>query len=121
VVLGDGARWIWTLAAEHFGERRELVDFYHASEHLWTVARLLHGEGTPAAAAWAQARCHELRHEGLAPVLTALKAARATTAEGRLVLRRGGPLLPPPPARLGEPPATAARPPRRSRGPHAAP
>ena len=88
VVLGDGAVWIWHLAADHFGDRIEIVDFYHASEHLWKVARLLHGEGTPAAAAWAQARCHELRHEGLAPVLTALKAARATTDEGRVVLRR---------------------------------
>src|SRR4051794_19629518 len=45
LVLGDGARWIWTLAAEHFGARRELVDFYHASEHLWTVARLLESGG----------------------------------------------------------------------------
>jgi hypothetical protein len=88
LVLGDGARWIWTLAAEHFGERRELVDFYHASEHLWQVARLLYGEGTPAAQAWGAARRHELRHEGLAPVQAALRAARAHTAEGRALLRR---------------------------------
>ncbi len=41
VVLGDlGARWIWTAAAEQFGERLEIVDWYHASEHVpWTVAR----------------------------------------------------------------------------------
>jgi hypothetical protein len=88
LVLGDGARWIWTLAAEHFGERRELVDFYHASEHLWKSARLLYGEGTPAAQEWGAARCHELRHEGSAVVLAALRQARAPTAEGRLVLRR---------------------------------
>jgi hypothetical protein len=88
LVLGDGARWIWTLAAEHFGERREGVDFYHASEHLWKIARLLHGEGTPAAKEWGAARCHELRHDGLRPVLAALRAARAPTVEGRLLLRR---------------------------------
>ena len=88
LVLGDGARWIWTLAAEHFGARRELVDFYHASEHLWKVAHLLYGEGTPAAQAWGAARCHELRHEGCAPVLAALQAARARTTEGRMLLRR---------------------------------
>jgi Uncharacterised protein family (UPF0236) len=88
LVLGDGARWIWTLAAEHFGERRELVDFYHASEHLWKIARLLHGEGTPAAQAWAAARCHELRHEGIEPVRAALRAARAPGAENRAPLRR---------------------------------
>ena len=88
LVLGDGARWIWTLAAEHFGERRELVDFYHASEHLWKIARLLYGEGTPAAQAWGAARCHELRHDGSAVVLAALRTPRAPTAEGRLLLRR---------------------------------
>jgi hypothetical protein len=83
LILGDGARWIWTLAAEHFGARREVVDFYHASEHLWTVARLLESEGTAVAAAWGAARCHELRHDGVDPVRTALGAARATTADGR--------------------------------------
>lgn len=88
LVLGDGARWIWTLAAEHFSERREVVDFYHASEHLWTVARALYGEGTPAAQEWGTARCHELRHAGIAPVLTALRQARAVTPEGRRLLRR---------------------------------
>jgi hypothetical protein len=88
LVLADGARWIWTLAAEHFGARRELVDFYHASEHLWTVARLLESEGTAVAATWGAARCHELRHAGVDPVRTVLRAARATTADGRKLLRR---------------------------------
>jgi hypothetical protein len=88
LVVGDGARWIWTLAAEHFSERRELVDFYHASEHLWQVARVLHGDGTPAAQAWGTARCHELRHDGILPVLAALRTARAPTAAGRRLLRR---------------------------------
>jgi hypothetical protein len=88
VVLADGARWIWSVAAEHFSPRRELVDFYHASEHLWTVARLLHGDDTPAAHEWSTARCHELRHEGVAPVLAALRKARARTADSRRSLRR---------------------------------
>jgi len=52
-MLGDGAPWIWNLAAEYFGERTEIVDFYHASEHLWTVARALYGVGTEKAKAWA--------------------------------------------------------------------
>ena len=88
LVLGDGARWIWTLAAEHFSQRRELVDFYHASEHLWTVARALYGEGTPQAQEWGTARCPELRHDGVAPVRAALGKARAATPEGRRLLRR---------------------------------
>jgi Uncharacterised protein family (UPF0236) len=88
LVLGDGARWIWTLAAEHFSECRELVDFYHASEHLWTVARGLYGEGTSQAQEWGAARCHELRHDGVEPVRAALRKAHAATPEGRRLLRR---------------------------------
>jgi hypothetical protein len=69
VVLGDGAVWIWHLAAEYFGERLEILDFYHASEHLWALAHALYGTGTPAATGWATARRHTLRHNGGAALL----------------------------------------------------
>lgn len=88
VLLGDGAVWIWHLAAEHFGERSEIVDFYHASEHLWALAHALYGAGTAQAAAWAQARLHTPRHEGGAALLQALRRLRPTTAEAKEVLRR---------------------------------
>ena len=34
-------------------ERTEIVDWYHASEHVWTLAKALHGEDAPATQAWA--------------------------------------------------------------------
>jgi hypothetical protein len=52
VVLGDGAPWIWNLAAEHFGERIEIVDWYHASQHLWRAATAACGEGSIEGVAW---------------------------------------------------------------------
>jgi hypothetical protein len=88
VVLGDGAVWIWHLAAEHFGERVEIVDFYHASEHLWMLAHALYGTGTPSATAWATARRHTLRHEGGTALLQALRGVQPPTAEAQEVLRR---------------------------------
>jgi hypothetical protein len=88
VVLGDGAVWIWHLAAEHFGERVEIVDFYHASEHVWALAQALYGPGTAAAVAWATARLHTLRHAGGAALLAALRGLRPTTAEAKDALRR---------------------------------
>jgi len=42
VVIGDGAEWIWNLVAEHFLGALQIVDFYHACQHLWEVARRLH-------------------------------------------------------------------------------
>jgi len=40
VTLGDGARWIWGISGEHFPTAKEIVDWYHAVDHLWTVAHL---------------------------------------------------------------------------------
>ena len=40
VTLGDGARWIWGISGEHFPTAQEIVDWYHAVEHLWRVAHL---------------------------------------------------------------------------------
>ncbi len=51
-VLGDGARWIWNLAEEHFYDSHQLVDWYHGTKHLALAAGLIKGEGTPAAAEW---------------------------------------------------------------------
>jgi Uncharacterised protein family (UPF0236) len=87
-LVADGAPWIWNLAADHFGARTEAVDFYHASQHLWEVARSLHGADTPEAGAWARARLHELHKHGVAPVRAALARARAPTAAAGEALRR---------------------------------
>ncbi|MGO9273346.1 MAG: hypothetical protein ACLQOO_24435 [Terriglobia bacterium] len=41
VVIGDGAPWIWNVAAEHFPGAVEIVDLYHARQHLWELAKKL--------------------------------------------------------------------------------
>jgi hypothetical protein len=47
VVMGDGAEWIWRIADLHFPGAIQIVDLYHARQHLWDVARKLypHEEG----------------------------------------------------------------------------
>ena len=42
VVLGDGAEWIWNLADQHFPGALQIVDLFHARQHLWELARRLH-------------------------------------------------------------------------------
>ena len=55
-VIGDGAVWIWNQAGLHFGESRQLVDWYHAKQHLAEAARLFKGDGTPAYRLWFNSR-----------------------------------------------------------------
>src|SRR5437660_217760 len=42
VVMGDGAEWIWNLADLHFHGAIQIVDLFHARQHLWDLARLLY-------------------------------------------------------------------------------
>lgn len=55
-VLGDGAVWIWNQTALHFGASHQVVDWYHARQHLTAAARLLKAEGTSAFARWLNSR-----------------------------------------------------------------
>jgi len=41
VVIGDGAEWIWNIAEQHFPGAIQIVDLYHARQHLWDLARKL--------------------------------------------------------------------------------
>jgi hypothetical protein len=41
VVLGDGAVWIWNLAAQHFPGAIQIVDLFHARQHLWELSAKL--------------------------------------------------------------------------------
>ena len=87
VVLGDGAKWIWEAAATQFGARTEIIDYYHACEHLSSVAALLHGTDAKAAAHWSRARREELRREGVAGILPFLTAPPGLAAEAAAALR----------------------------------
>lgn len=50
--IGDGAAWIWNLVEEHFGQSLQVIDWFHAMEHLAQAANLAFGEGTTAAKRW---------------------------------------------------------------------
>ena len=51
-VIGDGASWIWNLVSTYFYDAHQLIDWYHATEHLALVAQLAFGEGSAEAKRW---------------------------------------------------------------------
>jgi hypothetical protein len=72
-------------------ERTEIVDWYHATEHLWTAAKALHGEDMPETKAWATTALDRLWRTGPKPVLEWFDAAQAgTTAAGEVIKRERG-------------------------------
>lgn len=89
VILGDGAKWIWDLAAEHFGgHATEIVDWFHGTEHLWALGRALHGEADPHTAVWVRRAEAVLWHRGAAALLPHLRRSRAAAPDTELAVRR---------------------------------
>src|SRR5262245_25750854 len=78
LVLGDGAAWIWNLKADRWKEACELLDFYHASQHLWQLGRAIKGEEGDGL--WGEPRLYDLRHGKKKEVLEQI---------GRLKLPKG--------------------------------
>ncbi len=90
VVLGDGAAWIWNLAANHFPAAIHIVDLYHAREHLHDLGAIVASHLGDAAKTWLDSRLAEL-DRGDITALTATarelrlpdtKAAEVQTALG---------------------------------------
>jgi hypothetical protein len=52
VVLGDGAEWIWNIVELHFPGAIQIVDLYHARQHLWEIARKLYPNEEGKQKAW---------------------------------------------------------------------
>jgi len=82
-VLGDGAKWIWNLASDHFPGAIQIVDRYHAKERLSKVAKSIYGAGSDLAEQWAHARYDELDAGDIEAVLSALRVHAPHDDEAR--------------------------------------
>ena len=51
-VVADGAAWIWNLVMDYLYAAHQLVDWFHATEHLGLAASLAFGEGSTHASRW---------------------------------------------------------------------
>jgi hypothetical protein len=85
VVIGDGAEWIWNLVAEHFPDALQIVDLYHARQHLWDVARQLYPQAEVQQRAWMKVQQKRLLDKGkiqkLVDALRSIHAANPQVAE----------------------------------------
>jgi hypothetical protein len=82
VIVGDGAEWIWKRASL-FERRCEILDFWHALEHAWELARLRYGEGSRRAEGWVHRIAQDLRAGHVQEVIARLKTLRPPTPELR--------------------------------------
>jgi hypothetical protein len=83
VVIGDGAVWIWNLADQHFPGAIQIVDLYHARQHLWDLAAKLFANDEPGRQRWAAICLDRLdrgKIEGLVKILRDIRSSDADLA-----------------------------------------
>jgi len=83
VVLGDGAPWIWNMADEYFPDAVQVVDLFHAKQHLSDVGKAIYGPTSELARQWGRQRHDELDEGRLDALLQALRTHTATHDEAR--------------------------------------
>ncbi len=76
IVLGDGGPWIWGIATLHFPFATQIVDLYHAREHLADLGKIVYGPGSEKARQWTAARKTQLDEGDVEALVTSLKRLR---------------------------------------------
>jgi hypothetical protein len=80
--MGDGAEWIWNLAEQHFPGAVQIVDLYHARQHLWELARKLHPNDEANQRVWIKLHQRRLLDKGkIEKLVGALRSLDSTNPE----------------------------------------
>jgi len=88
LAVGDGAPWVWGLIAERWPQAHQLLDFYHASQHLHALAEALYPEQEELRRRWVDQQCHDLRHGKEKKVLQRISQLRERAAPPGEIIRR---------------------------------
>ena len=81
VVIADGAVWIWNLADRHFPGAIQIVDLYHARQHLWAVAALLFPNDSIRQKRWMLSAQHGLDNGSIERLVKRLRKIEFDNAE----------------------------------------
>ena len=87
--LGDGATWIWRSFSQHYPKGVQILDYYHASEHLGIVAKVWFGEGTKKAKRWVRDRQSDLLSDCVETVIRSIRSWRPIDDESKEIRRLG--------------------------------
>lgn len=87
VVLGDGAEWIWNIADQHFAGATQIVDIWHAREHLWNMAAKLFPSDEKQRKNWAKKLVNQLNRGRVETVAVELRGFPTRKPDLRDILR----------------------------------
>lgn len=88
LVVADGIPWIWNLKANRWPQGRELLDFWHGSQHLWSLGRACKGMDEAKAQPWIEKRMHQLRHGKEQKVLREIRGLKVCRSQRGQIVRK---------------------------------
>jgi hypothetical protein len=74
VFMGDGSEWIWNIAKLHFPGAIQIVDLFHARQHLWDLARKLYSNQEAEQRRWMMVHQDLLDEGKIEELVAALRA-----------------------------------------------
>jgi len=81
VVMGDGADWIWNICQEQFPGAIQIVDLYHARQHLWDLGGQLHPSHEKSKRRWVTAHQRLLDNGQIEKLVAKLRALSLENSE----------------------------------------
>ncbi|HHY99020.1 MAG TPA: ISKra4 family transposase [Firmicutes bacterium] len=72
IVLGDGAAWIWNMVRSYFPGAIQIIDWYHASEHVWRLGRVLWDGDEERCKCWVEEQLEVLKDVRVEDLITKL-------------------------------------------------
>jgi hypothetical protein len=80
VIIGDGTKWIWNLASLHFPDAVQIVDIFHAKEHVFSLIKA--STSDEKARKRYKGQCYSLLERGAIPKLIERFRSLPHTEEG---------------------------------------
>lgn len=87
-LLGDGADWLWKHMTACFPSAREVLDFYHCSEHLHEVAKAQYGEKSAECLEWVEATLCRLFYGEVGHVVAGLRRMKPKSPQAAELIRK---------------------------------
>jgi hypothetical protein len=81
VVMGDGAEWIWNIADQHFPSAIQIVDLFHARQHLWDLVRRLYPNQEAEQRRWIMIHQYLLDEGKIEDLVAALRSVHCSSSE----------------------------------------
>src|SRR5205814_10686328 len=81
VVIGDGAEWIWNIVQLHLRDAIQIVDLYHARQHLWELAAKLYPNHAPRQRRWMMTKQDKLDNGKMESLVASLRSLATSHPE----------------------------------------